>query len=123
MNKSPQFPFTVPEGFNAFSAPTQQSFEAMSQAYSEWLHNANRVQAELIRFIGDRFNKDVSLISRFTSCKQPEEFVKLQSEALSDLANDYLQEGTRIFALFSETSKATAEQFAKTANVSAKRNG
>lgn len=114
MNKPAQFPFTLPEGFGAFAGPSQQSFEAMSHAYSEWLRNANRMQAELIRFIGDRFSKDVNLISKFTGCKQPEEFLKLQSEALTDLTNDYMQEGARIFALFTETSKATAEEFTKT---------
>lgn len=116
MNK---YPFGLPDGFGAFAAPSQQSFEAMSHAYSEWLHNANRMQAELIRFIGDRFGKDVNLISRFTGCKQPDEFLKLQSEALTDLTNDYMQEGARIFALFTEASKATAEEFTKA--VAAKR--
>lgn len=112
MNKSAQFPFNVPD-FGALAGAPQPSFEAMSRAYSEWLRNANRVQAELIRFVGDRFNKDVSLIARFANCRQADEFVKLQSEAMTELANDYLQQGARIFALFNESSKAAVEEFSK----------
>jgi len=116
-----QFPFNLPDGFPGFPATTKASFDSMSHAFSEWLHNANRVQAEMIRFIGDRFSKDVDLISRFAGCKQPEEFLRMQAEALTELTGDYMQEGARIFGLFSQASKETLDEFAKA--TSSKRSG
>jgi Phasin protein len=121
MTKAAQFPFNLPEGFPNFSGTAKESLESMSKAYSEWLHNANRVQAEVIRFVGERFSKDVDLISRFSACKQPDEFMRLQAEALSELTSDYMQEGARIFGLFSEVSRETLGDIAKAA--SSKRSG
>ena len=61
----------------------KESFEWMSNAFSEWLGNANRMQAEVIRFMGDRYSKDVKMMTRFAECRKPEDFLKLQSEARS----------------------------------------
>lgn len=104
MSKSQSFPFAFPEGI-----------PAVSKAYSDWLHNANRVQAEMIRFVGERFSKDLNLVSRFAACKQPDEFLRLQGEVMSELASDYMQEGARIFSLFGDASKQSLQSFAKTA--------
>lgn len=119
MNKqaapTPVFPFKLPEGFPNFAGTSRESLDTVSKAFSEWMNNANRMQAELIRFVGERFSKDVDLVSRFASCKQPDEFVRLQAEALTELASDYMQEGAKIFGLFSEASRETLGEFAKSA--------
>lgn len=112
---SAQFPFSLPEGFGSMAGNARESFEAMSRSYSEWLHNANRVQAEMIRFVNERFSKDMSLISRFAACRQPDELLRLQAEVVSELASDYMQEGARIFSLFSDTTKGAIESFGKAA--------
>ena len=91
MNKSKQqFPFAMPEGMPAFPGFGKESFEWMSNAFSEWLGNANRMQAEVIRFMGDRYSKDVKMMTRFAECRKPEDFLKLQSELAAELAADRL---------------------------------
>ncbi len=114
MSKS-QPTISLPEGgiFNANAS--RESFESMSNAYSDWLQNANRVQTEMIRFIGDRFSKDLSLISRLASCKQPDEFLRLQAEAVSEIATDYMQEGAKLLAMFGEASRSGAEEVVRAA--------
>ena len=112
MNQKTSFPFGVPAGFSELSESTRNSFGAVSRAYSEWLHGANRLQAEMIRFGADRFNKDVALISRFGQCHEPEEFLKLQSDAMAELAHDYLEQGSRIVKLFGDATKAATSEFA-----------
>lgn len=104
MSKS-QSTIHLPEGSAWNTGVARETFDSVSHAYSEWLQNANRVQTEMIRFIGDRFSKDMNLITRFAGCKQPDEFLRLQAEAVSELASDYMQEGARILALFGEASK------------------
>ena len=112
MTQKNPFPFGVPVGFSELSESTQNSFNAVSRAYSEWLQNANRLQAEMIRFGADRFNKDVSLISRFGQCRQPDEFLKLQSDAMAELAHDYLELGSRIVKLFWDAARAATGELA-----------
>lgn len=121
MSKSKPFPFAVPEGMPTFPGFSKESFESMTNAYSEWLHNANRIQAEMIRFMGDRFSKDVKMMSRFAQCRNPEDFLKVQSEIVAELAADYQQEGTKLLALFGDASKEAWGEFTRTA--SAKRSG
>ena len=121
MSKSKPFPFAVPEGMPAVPGFSKESFEWMSNAYSEWLHNTNRVQAEVIRFMGDRFSKDVKMMSRFAECRKPEDFLKLQSEIVTELAADYQQEGAKILALFGEASREAWSEFTRAAD--AKRSG
>jgi len=113
MSKPAQFPFNLPEGFPGFPPAAKETFDSMSSAFSDWLHNANRMQAEMIRFMGDRFSKDVSLISRFASCRQPDEFLRLQAEAMSELASDFMQEGAKIAGMFSEASRESLGKVAK----------
>jgi Phasin protein len=115
MSKSQSFPFVFPEGIPAFPGFNKDSFESVSKAYSDWLHNANRVQAEMIRFVGERFSKDLNLVSRFAACKQPDEFLRLQGEVMTELASDYMQEGARIFSLFGDASKQSLQSFTKAA--------
>lgn len=121
MNQPLSFPFGTPPGFEGLSESTRQSFATVSRAYSDWLHNANRLQAEMIRFAAERFNKDVGLISRFASCHEPGEFLKLQSDAMAELAHDYLEEGARIAALYGDASKEAGDAAAKKAGGAAPR--
>jgi len=114
MSKQEQNPFRLPDAFGAIPAATKESFESMSKAFSDWLSNANRMQTEMARFISDRFNKDVTMISRFASCKKPEDFLQLQAELVRDLTNDYLQEGAKIFGLFSDAAKEGFGELRKT---------
>jgi hypothetical protein len=113
MNKSKQFPFAMPEGMPTLPGLGKESFEWMSTAFSEWLSNANRMQAEVIRFIGDRYSKDVKMMMRFAECRKPEDFLKLQSELAAELTADYQEEGARLLALFGDASKQAWQEIAK----------
>ena len=99
----------------AISAVAKESFDAMSGAFSSWLKNSNRLQAEAIRFLNDRFNKDVEMMSQFASCTKPEELFSLQAKLASTLVSDYTAEGARILALFSDVAKDGAAEFSKAA--------
>lgn len=114
MTKSKQqFPFAMPEGMPTFPGFGKESFEWMSKGFSEWLSNANRMQAELIRFMGDRYSKDVKMMARFAECRKPEDFLKLQTEIAAELTADYQQEGARLLALFGDASKQAWQEFTK----------
>jgi len=110
MNKSKPFNFAMPEGVPTLPGLGKESFEWMSTAFSEWLGNANRMQAEVIRFMGDRYSKDVKMMMRFGECRKPEDFLKLQSELAAELAADYQEEGARLFALFGDASKQALQE-------------
>ena len=114
MTKSKPFPFAVPEGMPSFPGFSKESFESMTSAYSEWLRNANRVQAEMIRFMGERFSKDVKMMSRFAQCRKPEDFLQVQGEIVAELAADYQQEGAKLLALFGDASKEAWGEFTRT---------
>ena len=113
MNKSKQFPFLMPEGMPTFPGLGKESFEWMSTAFSEWLSNANRMQAEVIRFIGDRYSKDVKMMMRFAECRKPEDYLKIQSELAAELTADSQQEGARLLALIGDASKQAWQEIAK----------
>src|SRR5512141_274796 len=104
-----------PQQIDGMPAITQQSLDAMSHAFSGWLKNANRLQAEALRFLNDRFNKDVEMMSQFAHCKKPEEFFSLQAKLASNLVSDYTDESSRILALLSDVAKDGAAEFSKAA--------
>ena len=114
MSKSKQqFPFAMPEGMPAFPGLGKESFEWMSKGFSEWLSNAHRMQAEVIRFMGDRYSKDVKMMARFAECRKPEDFLKVPSELAAELAADYQEQGARFLALFGDASKQAWQEFTK----------
>src|SRR5215471_832086 len=110
-----QSPQNLPEGSILNAGAARESFESMSNAFSDWLQSANRVQTEMIRFMSDRFSKDLHLMSRLASCKQPDEFLRLQAEAMSEIASDYMQEGAKLLALFGDASRSGYAEVARDA--------
>ena len=84
----------------------EESFTTMSHAFSNWLRNANRMQTETIRFMSERFNKDMLAFSRFGECKKPEEFAQVHSELVTQMVNDYMEEGTKLVALFGDLAQS-----------------
>ena len=71
------FPFGT--GMPSIPSFNEESFAWISNGFSEWLHNINRVQAEVIRFMSERFSKDVKMASRFAECRNPEDFMRVQN--------------------------------------------
>ena len=104
-----------PQQFEAMPAITKQSLDAMSQAFSGWVKNANRLQAEALRFLNDRFNTDVEMMSQVAHCKKPAEFFSLQAKLASTLVSDYTKESSRIIALLGDVAKDGAAEFSKVA--------
>lgn len=43
------------------SQAAQQSLARMSGAFSSWLHDTTRVQKEAVRFLGERFDKELAM--------------------------------------------------------------
>lgn len=104
MNDQQNIPL-LPAKFDAMGDAAMASFQTVSAAYANWFKSANRLQAEALRFVTDRLNKDRDLLARFAACKKPEDVVNLQSEAATELVNDYLEEGARWFALLGNTNR------------------
>jgi len=113
MTKSEQNVSKAPDGTGDVSVLARQSFDAMSGTFSAWLRDANRFQAEAIRFLNDRFNKDIQMMSQFTACRKPEEFFDLQAKLMSGLVSDYMAEGTRVLELFGDVAKTEMEDFSR----------
>ena len=114
MTKPEQNASKAPDGMADMSAMTKQSFDAMSGAFSTWLREANRFQAEALRFLNDRFAKDVRMMSQFATCKKPEEIFELQAKLMSSLVSDYMAEGTKVLELFGDAVKTEVDEFSKT---------
>lgn len=99
--------------FESFSAIAHDSLDTVSTAFSNWLHNANQVQNEAIRFLRDRFDKDIASMSSLARCKSLDEVFRLQSQMTSELVSDYMREGARLFELLGTQTEANAAQSAR----------
>lgn len=113
MTKQTQSESMVPAGMEEMSAVAKQSFDAMAGTFSEWLRGANRFQAEAIRFLNQRFQKDIEMMSQFATCKKPEQIFELQARLASTMVSDYMAEGTRLLELFGDAAKGEVEEFSK----------
>ena len=98
-------PFAIPAGFDAMSDVARQSFDSMNKAFSAWMQNTNKIQAEAMRFVNERFNKDMQILSRFSTCRKPEDFVALQSQLVTEIASDYMAEGAKLYELLGKLQK------------------
>jgi len=97
------------------SAINADSLNLFTDGFSRYMKNANATGSELVRFVNERFNKDLQIASRFAECKQPQDFFKLQSELITTLIGDYAQEASKLFGMLT----ATSEEIARTSQVTA----
>jgi site-specific recombinase len=109
-------PQTVPNGnLQAMSDLATQSLTAMSGALTAWMRDTGKVHAEAVRFLNERFEKDMELLTRFAQCRKPEDIATLQSKALAALVSDYVQESQTMFGLLGALSSHGMEQAQKMA--------
>ncbi|NCT66194.1 MAG: hypothetical protein GXC76_00975 [Rhodanobacteraceae bacterium] len=92
-------------GLEGMSEAARQSLATMSGAFSTWLQDASRMQGEAVRFLGERFHKDMELIGRLSQCKRPEDVLSLQTQLVGELIADYMNESKTMFSLLGEASK------------------
>ena len=116
MSRPEQTASKTSNGAADISAITKQSLDATSDAFSIWLRDANRFQAEAIRFLNDRFNKDFQMMSQFAACKKLEEVFEMQAKLANELVSDYMAEGTKVLELFGDAVKDEVEEVSKTLN-------
>jgi hypothetical protein len=90
---------------NAMTGAAKESFDNISKAFAGWLHDANNLQAETFHFMSNRFSKDLQMMSRFGACRKPEDFISLQSELVTQLVSDYMEEGAKLMTLFGDMTK------------------
>jgi len=106
----------APNGnIQAMSELARQSLTAMSGAYAAWLQDAGKVQAETVRFLNERFEKDMDLLTQFAHCRRPEEIAALQSKAFAALVSDYARESQTLFGLLGSLSTHGIERIQKLA--------
>ena len=116
MTKVEQTVSRASDGKADLSAATMQSLDVVSGAFTGWLRDANRFQAEAIRFLNDRLNKDIQMMSQYAACKKPEEIFELQAKLATSMVSDYMAEGTKVLELFGNAVKGEVEVFSKALN-------
>lgn len=70
-----------------------------TQPFTLWMQGCARLQAESIRFMADRFVKDLRAPQRLGACTTPAELFDVATEIAAETARDYLGEGQRLMAL------------------------
>ena len=82
-----------------------QSFEAVTNTYRAWFTQANRMRDETIRFVQERFTKELEATVQLAGCTNPSEAFAVQAEFANKMAADYLAEGQKIVELMGEMAK------------------
>jgi hypothetical protein len=82
-----------------------QSIQAMTDIYTAWLSQASRVQEETMRFVQERFSKELDAATQIARCTNPLEAFALQAELAQKRAEDYVEEGQRLASLTGEIAK------------------
>ena len=82
-----------------------QSIEAMTNAYRALLSQANRMQDETMRFVKERFTKDVEAVAQLARCTNPIEAFVVQAEFVQKMAADYLEESQTLVDFTGEITK------------------
>ena len=78
----------------------QDAAASTLDAYSAWLGNVAKAQAELLRFVGERFSKDAQIFAQFAACRTPVEISRLQVALGTGMIADYAGEAQRLISLF-----------------------
>ena len=86
----------------AMNEAVKESLDTMTHAFANWLRNANRMQAEAIGFMQQRFEKDLRAMARFGECRKAEEFAQVNSELITQMVNDYMEEGVKLITIFGD---------------------
>ena len=76
------------------------------RASQKLFDNVFAVNEELMRFAGNRFEKDMEAFQSLTQCKNSDEFVALQSDFMRTTAEDYQAEITKLVEQGTDTLKA-----------------
>ena len=82
-----------------------QSFEAVTNTYRVWINQANRMRDETIRFVQERFTKELEAAVKLAGCTNATEALAVQAEFANKMAADYLEEGQKIVELMGEVMK------------------
>ena len=91
-----------------FSTINDQSLNLFTDAFTRWVTNCNETSSELLRFVNERFDKDLKLAARFAECKRPEDFLALQTQLVTTMIADYAQEATKLAGMLTASSDEIA---------------
>jgi phasin family protein len=106
--------FTKVLGFNGpqseeLTRRSSQNLQAVSQASTVLMKNAQEVSHEVIQLVQDRVQKNVEAVSRLASTRSVQDFVAVQS----DLARDGLSQVIDTNKRIAEVSLRTADEAAR----------
>jgi len=94
---------TVPTAETMWNIP--QSFESVTNTYRAWFSQANRMQDETVRFVQERFTKELEAAAQFARCTNPTEAFAVQTEFVNKMAADYFAESQKMIELMGEMAK------------------
>jgi hypothetical protein len=85
----------------------QPSLDDAETLFRAWFEFSGRAQEEATKFLTNRWTKDSVALAQFGQCRTPVDAVKVQMAYLTGAYEDYLSEGQKIFALFSDVASET----------------
>ena len=96
--------FTQALGFNGpqaeeLSRRSSQNLQAVSQASTVLMKNAQEVSHEVIQLVQDRVQKNVEAVSRLASTRSVQDFVAVQSDLMRDGLQQVIDTNKRIAEL------------------------
>jgi hypothetical protein len=68
----------------------------MADAYLALMRQAGEFQIEMLRFVGERLQKDMAYSGKLLECKDPSEVLKAHLDFCNCFMDDYLKEGRRL---------------------------
>jgi len=93
------------KGSGAFAAAFQPSLDAVSAGLQAWTNDIGCIQAESVRFIVDRLNKDAGFAASLAACRRPEDMLRLQADGMQAFVTDYLHEGLKLASMAMKTGR------------------
>ncbi len=85
------------------------SYEIAEKAYRAWLAGAGRIQNEALGFLNGRLEKGLETARELGNCRTPTEYFEVQAKFTDDAVTDWLAESQKMFELFGEVARKTAQ--------------
>jgi hypothetical protein len=108
MTKSAEHLKPEPVSADAIQGMALGSVNAATDAYMSVWRSTAKMEAEMLRFVTSRLEKDFAFPVRLMNCRKPDEVLEAQLEFARTFFNDYAEEGQRLGAFLRDSGKTAA---------------
>jgi len=84
------------------------SAESTERAYRAWAEGIGRVQDETAQFLKNRATEDFAAVEKLARCATLPQMVELQTGYAIKALSDFVSEGQKLGAIFSDTVRKSA---------------